>query len=284
MGTELTTTGGAALAVTPGQTMWTDDQLAVLRHMSTDKATAADLQVFLHRCQQLELDPFAGQIHLVEYGGKPTIQVGIHGLESCARSAADRAGVQVEWEPVQWCGPDEVWREVWLGEEPPAAARAVLLRDGRRFPAVAVYREFVGMRKVYENNNRWTGRWEVNSMWAGKPAHMLGKCARAAALRMAFPRQLAQVFAPEELGQRPTVLVGDDGPPPGGPVVAGPDRLDAALALVASAVDRQELVAIWEQEAPGLSVGGRAVLQRACTDAAAAVDAAGAGVADEVVS
>ena len=67
-GTDLATTSGA-LAIRPDQTTRTDEQRAVLRHMSTEKATKADLDVFLHRCQQLELDPFAGQIHLTTQHG-----------------------------------------------------------------------------------------------------------------------------------------------------------------------------------------------------------------------
>jgi phage recombination protein Bet len=257
--TDVATTGGSALAIRPGQTQWTDEQLAVLRHMSTERATKADLDVFLHRCQQLELDPFAGQIHLVEYGGKPTIQVGIHGLESTSRTTADRAGVDIEWEDPQWCGPDGQWVDVWLSEEPPVAARAVLLRDGKRYPQVCLYREFVGMKKVYRDK-KWTGEWEVNSMWAGKPAHMLNKCARAGALRAAFPRQLSNVYAPEELGERPEMVRGEvvreePAPTPGG--------LQVALEFVAAATTRDELLAVWNNYAPGLSVADRAHLQAA---------------------
>lgn len=266
MGTDIATTS-AALAVRADQTQWSDDQLAVLRHMATDKATPADLRVFLHRCQQLELDPFAGQIHLVEYGGKPTIQVGIHGLESTARTTADRGGFDIEWEDDLWCGPDGQWTDVWLAEDPPTAAKATLLRDGKRYSAVALYREFVGMKKVYQDK-KWTGRWEVNSMWSGKPAHMLGKCARAGALRKAFPRQLANVYTAEELGERPPTVTGE--------VVTGdgPTGLGDALGLVAAATTRGELLAIWEHTAPQLTVTDLARLQQACQQAAAAVEEA----------
>lgn len=257
--TDVAVTTGSALAIRPGQTQWTDEQMAVLRHMSTERATKADLDVFLHRCQQLELDPFAGQIHLVEYGGKPTIQVGIHGLESTSRTTADRAGVDIEWEDPAWCGPDGQWVDVWLSEEPPTAARAVLLRDGKRYPQVCLYREFVGMKKVYRDK-KWTGEWEVNSMWAGKPAHMLNKCARAGALRSAFPRQLSNVYAPEELGERPETVHGEVVREDSAPVVSS---LPDALALVEAATTRDELLAIWNNYAPGLSVSDRARLQAA---------------------
>lgn len=266
-GQELATTTSSALAIRPDQTQWTDEQLVVLRHMSTDKASPADLQVFLHRCQTLGLDPFAGQVHLVEYGGKPTIQVGVHGLETLSQDIADRRGVTIEWEEVLWCGPDGQWTDVWLSDAPPAAAKAVVLRDGKRFPATVLYREFVGTKKVYRNN-KWTGEFEVNAMWSAKPAYMLGKCARAAALRSAFPHQLADVRIPEELGERPDIVRGelarDDDQ------AAAAPALSDALELVAAATTRDELMALWEQYAPLLGVTDRAHLRRACQEAPAA--------------
>lgn len=270
-GTDLATTGGT-LALRPDQTQFSDEQIAVLRHMGIPRqATAADLRVFLHRALALRLDPFAGQIHLVDYGGKPTIQVGIHGWEAIARDSADESGVSIEWEDVQWCGPDGVWRDVWLADEPPAAARAVLLRDGRRYPAVCLYREFVGMKKIYRDKV-WTGQWAVNSMWESKPAHMLAKCARAAALRSAFPRQFADVRIPEELGERPGTVHGEIIE-----AVDKPDPLGSALALVEAATTRDELLAIWEQHVSRLTVTDRARLQKACQSAAADLELAQQG-------
>ena len=268
-GTDVATTGGG-LVLRPDQTQFSDEQVAVLRHMGIPNTTTpADLQVFLHRALALHLDPFAGQIHLVDFGGKPTIQVGIHGWEAIARDAADEAGVPIEWEDVAWCGPDGQWRDVWLEDGPPAAARAVVLRDGRRYPAVVLYREFVGMKKVYRDK-KWTGEWAVNSMWETKPAWMLAKCAKAAALRSAFPRQFADVRVPEELGERPGTVRGEVVTPE--PAVR-PD-LAAALALVEGASTRAELLAIWEQHAPHLRVTERAHLQKACQQAAANLEQA----------
>lgn len=255
------TTGGAALALRPDQTDWTDAQYAVLRHMSAEKATKADFDVFLHRCQQLELDPFAGQIHLVEYGGKATIQVGVHGLESIARATADRAGIDFEWEDTLWCGEDGQWRDVWLSSEPPAAAKSVLVRNGKRYPFVAHFAEFVGQRQVWENGRK-TGAVETNAMWTKKPAHMIAKCSKAGSLREAFPRQLADVFAAEELAERPPTVVGEvvreDSPP---------SDLPAVLELVAAATSVDELRGVWAAHAGRLSVADRARLQAECTAA-----------------
>lgn len=275
--TDVATTTNAALALRPDQTTFSDEQVAVLRHMGIpERTTTADLQVFLHRCQTLKLDPFAGQIHLVEYGGKPVIQVGIHGWESIAQDAADAAGVSFEWEDPQWCGPDGVWRDVWLDPTPPAAARAVVLRDGKRFPAVCVFAEFVGQKKVYRNK-QWTGEWEINAMWSGKPAHMIGKCARAAALRSAFPRQFSDVRIPEELAERPAMVHGE---------VVREDRpagqtLAHWMEAVAAATTRAELEHIWREGEPQLGVADRAALLHACQAAAADLAAIAEQEADE---
>jgi phage recombination protein Bet len=256
--TDIATTGGSALAIATGQQGWTDDQIAVLRQIGTEKATASDMKLFFHQCSRTGLDPFARQIYLVEYGGKATIQTGIDGFRLVARRAADKAGESLEYEDVQWCGPDGQWTDVWLSEDPPAAARAVVLRDGKKFPAVTLYREYVGLKNEYGADRKPTGRKVPNSMWTTKPAHMLGKCAEAGALRKAFPQDLGGLYVAEEMDHR-TVVTGE--------VVAeqvpAVSSLPQVLELVAAATTRDELLAIWNNYAPGLSVADRARLQAA---------------------
>ena len=261
MSTDLVPAAASALAITPGQSGWTDQQMAVIRQIGTQKATKADLDLFLHVCLRTGLDPFLKQIHLVEYGGKPTIQTGIDGFRVVARRAADAAQEPLEYEDTQWCGPDGVWADVWLQDGPPAAARATVLRGGRRFTAVALYSEFVGMKKEYdERTNKPTGRMVTNSMWSGKPAHMLGKVVEALALRKAFPNDLGGVHAPEELDHRTVQgeVVREERPPaePG-------EQLVAAMALVAGAGTREDLAAVWAEFGTVLSVADRARLSAA---------------------
>ncbi|MGB8019615.1 MAG: hypothetical protein WCF04_00135, partial [Candidatus Nanopelagicales bacterium] len=101
---------------------------------------------------------------------------------------------------------------------------------------------------------------------------VISNCARAAALRSAFPRQFADERIPEELGERPGTVRGEvvhADVPPGGQASLG---LGSVLELVAAASTREELLAIWEQHARALSVTERARLQKACQQAAEQVD------------
>lgn len=187
-----------ALAIRPDQTDWTEEQALVLRQSGIDNdVTKAELAGFLHLCQRTGLDPFSRQIYLIGRWDKRqqrkvfTPQTGIDGYRVVANRAIAQSGGTIGYEDTLWCGKDGRWRDVWLSEEPPAAAKVTVLRDGQRFPAVAGYREYVQ-----------TGREGAPvGMWAKMPAGQLAKCASALALRMAFPHDLAGVYTAEEMAQ-----------------------------------------------------------------------------------
>lgn len=273
-----TAAGSQALAIAADQTGWTDRQLVVLRHIGTEKATAADLELFFHVCARTGLDPFARQIYLAEYGGKPTIQTGIDGYRLIARRAADKAGHEYELEPTEWCGQDGVWRDVWLDpDNPPAAARTAVIRNGKRFPKTVLYSEYAGTKNLYENGRK-VGT-EINQMWRTKPASQLEKCAEAGALRKAFPHDLAGVYIAEEMQRENTIqgeMVREDIPAAAGPAV-GP-----ILELVAAATTEDELRAIWAEHIPTI----RALDDRAQVTAAihAARERVAAAAAQQVAA
>lgn len=197
MSTEIIKTAGA-LAIRPDQTDWTEEQALVLRQSGIDNdVTKAELAGFLHLCQRTGLDPFSRQIYLIGRWDKKqqrkvfTPQTGIDGYRVVANRTVAQSGGSIGYEDTLWCGKDGRWRDVWLEDEPPAAAKVTVLRDGQRFPAVAGYREYVQ-----------TGR-DGNpvGLWAKMPAGQLAKCASALALRMAFPHDLAGVYTAEEMAQ-----------------------------------------------------------------------------------
>jgi phage recombination protein Bet len=195
--TEIVKTSGA-LAIRPDQTDWTEEQALVLRQSGIDNdVTKAELVGFLHLCQRTGLDPFSRQIYLIGRWDKKqqrkvfTPQTGIDGYRVVANRAITNGGGTIGYEDTLWCGKDGRWRDVWLSDEPPAAAKVTVLRDGQRFPAVAGYREYVQ-----------TGRdGSPIGLWAKMPAGQLAKCASALALRMAFPHDLAGVYTAEEMAQ-----------------------------------------------------------------------------------
>lgn len=196
--TELTRRPEAAgsLAIDPGQAQWNDVQRAALAQLKLQNAPAADLAVFLHHCQRTGLDPFARQIYMIARWDGPskreiyTIQTGIDGFRSIAETHPQYDG-QIG---PQWCGPDGQWTDVWLKQGPPAAARVGVLRKDRREPiwGIALFHEYAATVKT--DNGRG-----LNSMWRTKPAHMIGKCAEALALRKGFPKKLAGLYTPEEV-------------------------------------------------------------------------------------
>ncbi|MFF4943697.1 phage recombination protein Bet [Streptomyces rubiginosohelvolus] len=197
MTTELAKAGGS-LAISPDQTGWTDDQAAVLRQSGIDNQVAsAELSAFLHLCQRTRLDPFSRQIYLIgRWNGQQqrkvyTPQTSIDGYRVIAHRAAADAGHALGYDDTLWCAKDGRWRDVWLEEEPPAAAKVTVIRNGMRFAAVARYAEYVQTKKGGE----------PSGLWVKMPATMTAKCAEALALRMAFPHDLAGVYTAEEMAQ-----------------------------------------------------------------------------------
>lgn len=214
MNTQITTTG-STLAVSKNQDFWSAQQLAALRQIGVENAPNADLAVFLNYAQRTGLDPFARQIYMIgrrskagnDWITKWTIQASIDGLRIVAERSGDYAG-QVGPE---FCGTDGVWRDVWVGDLPPVAARIGVLRHGFNAPlfAVAYWDEFV---QTDRDGN-------PSAMWKSKPKLMLAKCAEALALRKAFPNDLAGLYTADEMGNPETQVAATTTIKPVEPVV-----------------------------------------------------------------
>lgn len=182
---------GSSLVIHNDQSYWNDNQLAALHQLGVERASKADLGVFFHQCTRTGLDPFARQIYMIERQGKQTIQTGIDGFRLIGRRAVDRTRETLEVSEAEWCGPDGVWRDVWLASEPPAAARVTVFRNGGRFPAIALYSEYVALKRDGS----------PNAMWKSRPAGQLAKCAEALAWRKAFPQDLSGLYTSDEMAQ-----------------------------------------------------------------------------------
>ncbi|MFC7739657.1 recombinase RecT [Nocardiopsis composta] len=135
--TEIAVSSIGALALDPTQTEWTEPQTAALAQLGIADAPAGDQLVFLHQAQRTGLDPFAKQLYMIKRwdsqsgGYKYTIQAGIDGL----RVIAERTGRYEGRTPIQWCGEDGVWRNVWLDRSrAPVAARCAVYKRGFREP------------------------------------------------------------------------------------------------------------------------------------------------------
>ncbi len=187
-----------ALAIREEQTLFDDFQMAVLRQGGVEEdVTNAELAAFLHVCQRRRLDPFTGQIYLIgrwdRQKGRKVYkpQTSIDGFRLIARRAADVSKIDYEYEDTIWFDAKGRKHEVWLGNEPPAAAKVVVVRNGRRFDGVARYSAYVATNA----EGKPTGQWR------GMSDHMIAKCAEALALRKAFPEDLGGIYVDEEMEQ-----------------------------------------------------------------------------------
>jgi hypothetical protein len=158
-------------------------------------------EYFYEVVERTELDPFQGQIwpsirHTKDEQGQriPTMftLIKLQGF----RAIGDRSGLCDGESPVEWCGQDGEWKEVWLSADPPYAARASVYRKDRSRSQTMVCLWVAFVQNVYDSK----GSPVPNAIWKRMGPHMLGKCALAGAYRGAFPRQASGVYLIEELG------------------------------------------------------------------------------------
>lgn len=173
-----------SLAITNEQTYWSSQQLAALKSLGLAQADSGDLAFFFHQAQRTGLDPFARQIYMINRGGRWGIQTSIDGFRIIAQRSGQYAGQTAPY----WCGEDGVWKDVWLSNTAPTAAKIGVYRTNFAEPTWAV------------------ARWESyavlnNPIWKKMPDVMLAKCAESLALRKAFPNDLSGIYTDEEMSQ-----------------------------------------------------------------------------------
>jgi len=178
-----------SLAITNDQTYWSPQQLSALKSLGLAQADSGDLAFFFHQAQRTGLDPFARQIYMINRGGRWGIQTSIDGFRIIAQRSGQYAGQTAPY----WCGDDGVWKDVWLSNTPPVAAK-------------------IGVYRANFAEATWAiARWESyavlnNPIWKKMPDVMLAKCAESLALRKAFPNDLSGIYTDEEMSQVDVVV------------------------------------------------------------------------------
>jgi phage recombination protein Bet len=176
-----------------------ENQLALLRRTVTANLSDDEHALFVQACERSGLDPFARHIypakskqynpatrkHEETYRPEATID----GLRLTAERTEKYAG---QLGP-DWCGKDGAWKDIWLSDEPPAAARVGILRADFKEPVwgKALYSEFVQL----------TPEGQPAPFWFKMASNQLAKCAEALGFRKAFPREFSGIYTRDEMAQ-----------------------------------------------------------------------------------
>ncbi len=146
----------------------------------------SQIAVFGKICAERGLSPFSKEIHLVGYGGKYSVIVGINGFRKIAAESGAHAGT------------DDVKFDLHPDGKFCTAAQ---LKAEKKVPQTAtctVYRIVSGQRVPFTHTVVFSEFSTGKNKWADMPFQMIGKVAEAFALRKGFSDRLTGLSIEEE--------------------------------------------------------------------------------------
>lgn len=163
-----------------------------------------EFNLFMAVCVATGLNPILRQVCPVKYKGRMVIQVEIDGYRLQAQRSNEYRGQLGPF----WCGTNGEWKDVWLEDEPPVAAKVGVYRESLKDPntneylptwGVAKFKSFAKYFPIKNESGRPTGKVKLGEMWESMPDVMIAKCAEAQAIRKAFPAETSSLYVKEEM-------------------------------------------------------------------------------------
>lgn len=168
-----------ALAPVNGQApVITADQMELIRKTIAKDATSDELKLYLYDCARQGVHPLDKLVHFTKRGGKYTPVTSIDFMRIQAANTGECLGIS---DPAFIASP----------------------KEPEQFAATVTVKRIVqGQVAEFTATARWSEyKPDQAFMWTKMPHTMLGKCAEALALRKGFPKQLAGLYAREEMDQ-----------------------------------------------------------------------------------
>ena len=176
----------------------TEQDKSLVRTTIAKDLDEKEFNLFMAVCQAHGLNPILRQIHPVKYKGRMIFQVGIDGFRLQAQRSKEYRGQLGPY----WCGDDGEWKDVWVSDTPPVAAKVGVYRETLKDPNTGEFLPVWGIAK-FSSFAKWfpdkngNGK-HLGEMWANSPDNQLAKCAEAQAIRKAFPAETSSLFTKDE--------------------------------------------------------------------------------------